>query len=100
MFSFISMNWRGKPLVTYRTVVELIAATTTKSGLRIQADVDTGSYPIGIKVTDKELAAIPIRRHEWHPDWNYSLPTPRPLNRSLYCPTGPNTYFYLNIHGN
>ena len=73
MFSFITMNWRGKPLVTYRTVVELIAATTTKSGLRIHADVDTGSYPVGIKVTDKELAAIPIRRHEWHPDWNYTL---------------------------
>jgi hypothetical protein len=73
MFSFISMNWRGKPLVTYRAVVELIAATTTKSGLRIEADLDTGSYPIGVKVTDAELAAIPIRKHEWHPDWNYSL---------------------------
>jgi hypothetical protein len=73
MFSFISINWPGKPLVTYRAVVELIAATTTKSGLRIEADLDTGSYPIGVKVTDKELAAIPIRKHEWHPDWNYSL---------------------------
>ena len=73
MFSFITMNWRGKPLVTYRAVVELIAATTTKSGLRIEADIDTGSYPIGVKVTDAELAAIPIRKHEWHPDWNYSI---------------------------
>jgi hypothetical protein len=73
MFSFISINWPGKPLVTYRAVVELIAATTTKSGLRIEADLDTGSYPIGVKVTDKELAAIPIRKHKWHPDWNYSL---------------------------
>ncbi len=73
MFSFISMNWRGKPLVTYRTVVELIAATTTKTGLRIEADLDTGSYPIGIRVTDKQLAAIALRRHDWHPDWNYTL---------------------------
>jgi hypothetical protein len=73
MFSFITMNWRGKPLVTYRAVVELIAATTTKSGLRIEADLDTRSYPIGVTVTDAELAAIPIRKHEWHPDWNYSI---------------------------
>ena len=73
MFSFISMNWRGKPLITYRTVVELIAATTTKTGLRIEADLDTGSYPIGIRVTDKQLAAIALRRHDWHPDWNYTL---------------------------
>jgi len=73
MFSFITMNWRGKPLVTYRAVIELIAATTTKSGLRIEADLDTRSYPIGVTVTDAELAAIPIRKHESHPDWNYSI---------------------------
>ena len=77
MFSFISMNWRGKPLTTYRTVVELIAATTTKTGLKIAADLDTGYYPTGVTVTDTELAAIPIQRHEWHGDWNYSIkPTP------------------------
>ena len=73
MFSFITKNWRGRPLVTYRAVVELIAATTTRSGLRIEADLDTGYYPIGVTVTDAELAAIPIRRHDWHPDWNYSI---------------------------
>lgn len=73
MFSFISMNWRGKPLTTYRTVIELIAATTTKTGLKIDADLDTGYYPTGIKIKDAELAAIPIQRHEWHGDWNYSL---------------------------
>ncbi len=50
------MNWRAKPLTTYRTIIELIAATTTKSGLRIEADLDTRSYPIGVKVTDKQLA--------------------------------------------
>jgi hypothetical protein len=73
MFSFISMNWRGKPLTTYRTVVELIAATTTKTGLKIQADLDTGYYPTGVKISDAELAALPIQRHEWHREWNYSL---------------------------
>jgi Rhodopirellula transposase DDE domain len=73
MFSFISMNWRGKPLTTYRTVVELIAATSTKTGLKVAADLDTGYYPTGVKISDAELAAIPIHRHEWHGDWNYSL---------------------------
>ena len=76
LFSFISMNWRGKPLTTYRTVVELIAGTTTRTGLTVQADLDTGSYPIGVKTTDAELDAVPIRRHDWHPDWNYSILPP------------------------
>ena len=73
MFSFITMNWRGRPLTSYRTIIELIAATTTETGLRIRAELDTGSYPIGIRVTDKQLAAIALRRHDWHPDWNYTL---------------------------
>jgi DDE family transposase len=76
MFSFITMNWRGKPLTTYRTVVELIAATTTRTGLKIQADLDTGYYPTGVKITDKQLQAIPLQPHEWHPDWNYSILPP------------------------
>jgi hypothetical protein len=76
LFSFISMNWRGKPLTTYRTVIELIAATTTKTGLRVEADLDTGYYPIGIKTTDAELEAVPLQRHEWHPDWNYTILPP------------------------
>jgi hypothetical protein len=73
LFSFISINWRGKPLTTYRVIVELIAATTTRTGLRVEADLDTGSYPLKQKVSDAELAALPLRRHQWHPDWNYSL---------------------------
>ncbi|MEI2697564.1 MAG: ISAzo13 family transposase [Microthrixaceae bacterium] len=76
MFSFISMNWRGKPLTTYRTVVELIAATTTSKGLQVQAALDTGYYPTGVKITDTELDAVPITRHTWHPDWNYSILPP------------------------
>jgi len=73
LFSFISINWRGKPLTTYRTVVELIAATTTRTGLRVQADLDTGYYPLKQKVTDAELAAIPLTGHDWHSEWNYSI---------------------------
>ena len=76
LFSFITMNWRGKPLTTYRTVVELIAATTTRTGLTVKADLDQGSYPIGVKVTDADLAAVPLQRHTWHGDWNYSILPP------------------------
>ena len=67
------MNWRGKPLVTYRTVVELIAATTTKTGLKVQADLDIRSYPLGQKVSKAEFEALPIQPHTWHGEWNYSL---------------------------
>jgi len=77
LFSFISMNWRGKPLTTYRTVVELIAATTTQTGLRVEADLDHGCYPLGQKITNKQLAAVPLSGHEWHPEWNYTI-TPAP----------------------
>jgi hypothetical protein len=77
MFSFISMNWRGRPLTSYRTIVELISATTTETGLTIRAELDTDFYPKGVVVTDKKLKALPLTRHEWHGDWNYTLhPTP------------------------
>jgi len=56
--------------------LELIAATRTRSGLRVQAELDQGSYPLGVKVSDRELAAVPLRRHDWHGEWNYTvLPT-------------------------
>jgi len=73
MFSFITMNWRGRPLVSYRTVVQLIAGTTTKKGLRIQADRDEGYYPLGVKISNKELAAVPLTHHEFHGEWNYTV---------------------------
>jgi hypothetical protein len=76
LFSFISMNWRGKPLTTYRTVVELIAATTTRSGLKVQAALDEGYYPIGEKINDRDFNALPITRHDWHGDWNYTIRPP------------------------
>ena len=76
LFSFISMNWRGKPLTTYRTVVELIAATTTATGLRVEADLDEGYYPTGQKISNADFKALPITRHDFHGDWNYTIRPP------------------------
>ncbi|MCL4445939.1 MAG: ISAzo13 family transposase [Actinobacteria bacterium] len=73
MFSFITMNWRGRPLVSYRTIIELISATTTSSGLTIRAEADLNYYETGTKVTNAELAAVPLTRHEFHGDWNYTI---------------------------
>jgi DDE family transposase len=73
LFSFITKNWRGRPLTSYRTIVELIAATTTNSGLKVLAEWDQGAYPDKIKVSDDELAAVPIKPHKWHGEWNYTI---------------------------
>jgi transposase len=78
MFSFITKNWRGKPLTSYQVIVELVAATTTETGLRILAEYDQGYYPTGVEVTDTELANLPLHGHDWHPDWNYDLTPPKP----------------------
>jgi hypothetical protein len=73
LFSFISINWRGKPLTSLEVVLELIANTTTKTGLNITAVKDTNSYPTGIKVTDKEMAQLNIIRDAFHGEWNYVI---------------------------
>jgi hypothetical protein len=73
MFSFITMNWRGKPLTSLRTIIELISATSTSTGLTIQADYDPGWYPKGVKITDKQLAALPLAPHDFHGEWNYTI---------------------------
>src|SRR6266853_1336154 len=73
IFSFISQNWRAKPLVSYRVIVELISATTTKTGLTVRCELDTGQYPNGIVVSDAEIAAINIKRAEFHGEWNYTI---------------------------
>ncbi len=77
LFSHISMNWRGRPLTSHEVIVETIAATTTRTGLTVRAQLDTGSYPAGIKISDQQMAALPITRHDFHGDWNYCL-HPRP----------------------
>ena len=73
LFSHISMNWRGRPLVSHEVVVDLIGATMTRTGLRVRAELDRGRYPTGVKVRDAELAAVPLIRHDWHGEWNYTI---------------------------
>ena len=77
LFSHITMNWRGRPLTSHEVIVAAIAATTTGTGLRVRAELDTGSYPPGATISDEQMAALPLRRHDWHGDWNYTL-YPRP----------------------
>jgi transposase len=73
LFSAITMNWRGRPLASHEVIVNTIAATTTRTGLRVHAQLDTSSYDTGVKVSDEQMAALPITRHDWHGDWNYTL---------------------------
>ena len=76
LFSFISMNWRGRPLTDIRTIIELIAATTTETGLTIQAAYDPTWYPTGVKIPNNDFDAIPLHRHDWHGEWNYTIVHP------------------------
>jgi hypothetical protein len=73
LFSAISTNWRGRPLTSHEVIVELIGATTTQAGLRVRAELDRGHYPLGVKVRDQELATVPLVRHEFHGEWNYTI---------------------------
>ena len=73
LFSAISMNWRGRPLTSHEVITQTIAATTTRTGLTVQAELDTGLYPTGVKISDQQMAALPITRHHFHHDWNYTL---------------------------
>ena len=73
LFSFITINWRGKPLRSYRTIVQLIAATTTEAGLVVRAELDENKYPKGVKVSDAQLAGVNLSRHSFHGDWNYQI---------------------------
>ena len=75
LFSHISMNWRGRPLESHQTVVQLIAATTTHSGLAVQAELDDRAYPKGTKISDEQMASLPLTRHDFHGEWNYTLST-------------------------
>jgi len=79
LFSFITMNWRAKPLVSYQVIIDLISATTTKTGLRVVCELDDSLYPKGVVVSDEQLAAINIVRADFHGEWNYTI---KPFNRS------------------
>ncbi len=73
LFSYVSLNWRGRPLESLQVIIDLIGATTTSTGLKVYARLDPGHYEKGIKVTDQELAAVKIERDQFHPDWNYTI---------------------------
>jgi transposase len=73
LFSHITMNWRGRPLASHEVIVQTIAATTTRTGLRVRAELDTSAYDTGVKVSDRQMEALPLTRHDWHGDWNYTL---------------------------
>ena len=80
MFSYVSLNWRGKPLESLQVIIDLIGSTTTSTGLKVYARLDPGRYEKGTKVTDRELAAVNIERDGFHPDWNYTIHPQRPTN--------------------
>jgi Rhodopirellula transposase DDE domain len=79
LFCHITQTWRGQPLTSRETVVELIASTTTKGGLTVRCELDTRTYPKGIKVSDAELAALNIKGDAFHPEWNYTISPTAPL---------------------
>jgi hypothetical protein len=73
LFAFISMNWRGKPLVSHQVIVQLIGSTSTETGLKVCCEIDGNLYPRGIKVPETEMQAINISRHQFHGEWNYTI---------------------------
>lgn len=81
LFSHISMNWRGRPLISHEVVVKLISATKTKTGLKVQAKLDKRKYPLKVKVSDEEMASLNIKPHAFHGEWNYTI-KPRKYNSS------------------
>ncbi|MFF0141330.1 ISAzo13 family transposase [Streptomyces sp. NPDC005227] len=73
LFSHITMNWRGRPLTSHEVILNSIAATTTRTGLTVQAELDPTTYETGVRIGDRQMEALPLHRHEWHGDWNYTL---------------------------
>jgi len=90
LFSHITMNWSGRPLTSHEVIVQSIAATTTRTGLRVTAELDTNTYPTGVRIKDAEMAALPLTRHAFHGDWNYALhPQPSPVIPPARTPQTP-----------
>jgi hypothetical protein len=73
LFCHITMNWRGRPLTSHEVIVNSIAATTTRTGLTVHAELDTDTYALGVEISNTQMNTLPINRHTWHPDWNYTL---------------------------
>ena len=88
LFSHITMNWRGRPLTSHEVIVQTIAATTTRTGLRVRAELDASAYDTGVKVSDRQMDALPLTRHDWHGDWNYTL-RPEDYDQAAGAPDPP-----------
>ena len=82
MFSFISLNWSGRPLISHEVIVNLIKATQTAQGLRVDAAIDTNLYPAGVKVSDEQIAQLNLTKDSFHGDWNYTI-SPRQRQLTL-----------------
>ncbi len=73
MFSFISLHWKGEPLVSYETIINLIGTTRTKTGLRVRAKLDPRPYEAGVKISDDDMKRLNLRSHRFRPEWNYTI---------------------------
>jgi transposase len=80
LFSYITMNWRGRPLISHEVILQLISATTTRTGLQVRAELDRGEYPTQVKVSDAELDAVHLTPHQFHGEWNYTIAPAQPVN--------------------
>ncbi|WP_107119998.1 ISAzo13 family transposase, partial [Streptomyces regalis] len=90
LFSHITMNWRGRPLTSHEVIVQSTAATTTRTGLRVRAELDTNTYATGVHIGDADMAALPLTRHAFHGEWNYALhPQPCPAIPAARAPQTP-----------
>ncbi|MGR8007377.1 ISAzo13 family transposase [Streptomyces hypolithicus] len=90
LFSHITMNWSGRPLTSHDVILQSISATTTRTGLRVTAELDTNTYPTGVRIKDADMAALPLTRHAFHGDWNYALhPQPSSLSPAARTPQTP-----------
>jgi len=83
LFSFITQNWRAKPLISYRVIIDLIAATTTKTRLKVSCELDPNKYPKGVVVPDAEMASLNIQRADFHGEWNYTIAPSNPLREAI-----------------
>lgn len=83
LFAFITQNWRGKPLISHEVIIQLIGATTTRTGLRVRCALDTNTYEKGVKVPDEALAAVKLQPDSFHGEWNYTIAPSRPSSESV-----------------
>ncbi|MGH8964523.1 MAG: ISAzo13 family transposase, partial [Actinomycetes bacterium] len=89
LFCHITMNWRGRPLTSHEVIVNSIAATTTRTGLTVHSELDTDTYALGVEISKTQMDALPISRHRWHPDWNYTL---HPTNADAHADAHADLY--------